>query len=105
MRGSDSLTRAERDQLLKAVEETSGDLALRDHTMLELLGGTGLRVSELVCLRVSQVVEGGVALDMLHLERKNTKRGRGGKLPVSERLQGALVVYVRWLRTWSDGDW
>ncbi len=105
MRGSDSLTLEECTLLIGAVGTASGALAIRDLTMLEVLAGTGLRVSELVSLRVSQLMEYGQVKDILHLDRKHTKRGRGGKLPVSNRLKGVISAYVRWLRGWYEGDW
>ena len=49
-----SLTEDEVETLIKA-PDTSTDLGLRDRAMLEVLYATGLRVSELVGLRLSQV--------------------------------------------------
>jgi integrase/recombinase XerD len=49
-----SLTEAEVDALLKAPEVTES-LGLRDRAMLEVLYATGLRVSELVNLRMEQI--------------------------------------------------
>lgn len=105
MRGADTLTIEEMRALIGAVAKVSGALAVRDLTLLELLAATGLRVSEVCALRVAQVVENGAARSILHLDAKNTKRGRGGKLPLSERLQGVLVSYVLWLRSWTDAAW
>lgn len=105
MRGADSLTISEVKKLIAAVDKVSGVLAPRDYCLLEVLAATGLRVSECVALKVSQVVKDGAAVDVLHLDRKNTKRGKGGKLPLSERLQGVLVAYTKWLRTWYEGDY
>jgi site-specific recombinase XerD len=102
MRGSDSLTKPECDGLLLAIDEVSGVLGIRDRMLLEMMAATGLRVSEVARLRVDQVVVGGLALPTLHLDRAKTKRKKGGKLPVSERLQGALELYVKWLRGWSE---
>ncbi len=104
MKGADSLTKDECDALLQAAAN-QGDLAIRDKMMLELMGWTGLRVSELAALRVDQVMDGGKALPTLHLDRKQTKRQRGGKLPLAEKLQGSLKAYVIWLRGWSEGNW
>lgn len=99
MRGSDSLTREECDRLIAAAE--SGPLAIRDKMLLEVMAWTGLRVSELVALRIDQVVDGGRALPTLHLDRSSTKRKKGGKLPLAEKLQGSLEAYAIWLRSWS----
>ena len=104
MKGADSLTKAECDALLQAAG-SQGVLAIRDRMMLELAAWTGLRVSELAALRVNQVCDAGRALPTLHLDRKQTKRGKGGKLPLAEKLQGSLESYVIWLRGWYEGDW
>lgn len=105
MRGSDSLTSAECDSLIRAVDEVGGGLAIRDRMLLEVMASTGLRVSEVARLRCDQVVDGGRALPTLHLDAAKTKRRKGGKLPLSERLQGQLELYVRWLRGWSESAW
>jgi len=49
-----SMTEIEVEQLLKAPDSET-DIGLRDRTMLEVLYATGLRVSELVGLRLDQV--------------------------------------------------
>ncbi len=49
-----SMTETEVEQLLKAPDSET-DIGLRDRTMLEVLYATGLRVSELVGLRLDQV--------------------------------------------------
>ncbi len=54
MKGADSLTKDECDALLASAAR-QGSLAIRDRMMLELMGWTGLRVSELSALRVDQV--------------------------------------------------
>jgi site-specific recombinase XerD len=80
-------------------------LAVRDHCILEVLAATGLRVSELVRLRVSQLFVQGEVVETLHLEKSSTKRNHGGKLPLSKRCRGVIASYVRWLRSWYEGDW
>jgi site-specific recombinase XerD len=105
MRGSDSLTIEETDGLIQAVVRGTGGLAIRDKMLLELMASTGLRVSEVCALRVDQVLDAGRALPTLHLVRKETKRAKGGKLPLAEKLQGSLEGYGLWLRTWSDSSW
>lgn len=73
--------------------------------LLEVFAWTGLRVSELVALRIDQVIDGGRGLPTLHLDRTSTKRKKGGKLPIAEKLQGSLESYVTWLRSWSGAVW
>jgi integrase/recombinase XerD len=79
-----ALTEAEVEALLDA-PDTSDVLGLRDRTMLELLYASGLRVSELVSLRVSQVnLQQGVVRLV----------GKGGK----ERLVPLNEESIRWVR-------
>ncbi len=79
-----ALTEEEVEALLDA-PKTSEVLGLRDRTMLELLYASGLRVSELVTLRVSQVnLQQGVVRLV----------GKGGK----ERLVPLNEESIRWLQ-------
>ena len=72
--------------------ETGDDIGYRDRTMLELLYATGLRVSELVNLQLSQVsIEPGVLRIM----------GKGNKerlVPVGEVALDWLSAYIRHVR-------
>ena len=82
----DSLTEAQVEQLLNA-PDVSMTLGLRDRAMLEILYATGLRVSELVSLRFSEVnrVDGVVRLF-----------GKGSK----ERLVPMGEDAINWLQTY-----
>lgn len=77
--------------LLLNAPDTQTPLGLRDRTMLEVLYATGLRVSELVTLRVTQVsMDMGVVRVM----------GKGSK----ERLVPLGEVALDWLRRYlADG--
>ena len=72
--------------------DTGHDIGYRDRTMLELLYATGLRVSELVNLQLSQVaIEPGVLRIM----------GKGNKerlVPVGEVALDWLAAYLRHVR-------
>jgi integrase/recombinase XerD len=85
-----SLSEADVELLLNA-PDTQTPLGLRDRTMLEVLYATGLRVSELVTLRVTQVsMDMGVVRVM----------GKGSK----ERLVPLGEVALDWLRRYlADG--
>lgn len=85
-----SLTEQDVEQLL-AVPDTRTPLGLRDRTMFEVLYATGLRVSELVTLRVTQVsMDMGVVRVM----------GKGSK----ERLVPLGEEALDWLRRYlADG--
>jgi len=85
-----SLTEQDVEQLLDA-PDTQTPLGLRDRTMLEVLYATGLRVSELVTLRITQVsMNMGVVRVM----------GKGSK----ERLVPLGEEALDWLRRYlADG--
>lgn len=102
MKGSDSITSRELDEL---VDRAVGPLAIRDRTLVELLAATGLRVSEVACLRLDQLFDQGRARDTLHLQPGQTKRRRGGKLPLNERIRAMLELYAVWLHGWYEGQW
>jgi len=78
-------------RLLEAIE--GGDLALRDLAMLELMYASGLRVSELVNLRVEDVnLDAGFV-------RVIGKGSRERVVPVSERTIDNIRKYIKQLRT------
>ncbi|MBI3222091.1 MAG: site-specific tyrosine recombinase XerD [Nitrosomonadales bacterium] len=85
-----SLTESDVEQLL-AAPDVQTPLGLRDRTMLEVLYATGLRVSELVTLRITQVsMDMGVVRVM----------GKGSK----ERLVPLGEEALDWLRRYlADG--
>jgi integrase/recombinase XerD len=83
-----SLTESEVEDLLQA-PDVSDPVGLRDRTMLELLYATGLRVSELVSLRLEQVNQ-----------RQGVLRtfGKGNKerlVPLGEEALGWLARYLQ----------
>jgi len=84
-----TLNETQIEQLLDAPDVES-ELGLRDRAMLELLYATGLRVSELVCLQLMQIVLEPGVLRVI---------GKGDKerlVPVGEN---ALEYIVRYLQT------
>ena len=84
-----SLTEEEVERLL-AAPDLSGALGIRDRTMLEVLYATGLRVSELVGLKHSQVNlnQGVVRIS-----------GKGNR----ERLVPLGAESMRWIKEFTDG--
>ncbi|KAF0221792.1 MAG: integrase/recombinase [Geobacteraceae bacterium] len=93
------LTAREVERLL-AAPMGDGSAEVRDRAMLELLYATGLRVSELVSLKVRDVnMDAGYVLTM----------GKGGKerlVPMGESARSVLAEYVSTVRLkgdkWSD---
>lgn len=84
----DSLTEPEVEALL-AAPDTQADLGLRDRAMLEALYACGLRVSELVELRVEQLNQRMGCLRVV---------GKGNKerlVPLGEHALGWLSDYLR----------
>jgi integrase/recombinase XerD len=89
------LTAKEVEKLLTA-PGGGGAAEVRDRAMLELLYATGLRVSELVTLKVSDVnLNAGYLLTM----------GKGSKerlVPIGETARNALAEYVATVRLTAD---
>jgi integrase/recombinase XerD len=84
-----SLSENDVERLLDA-PETSGFLGFRDRTMLELLYATGIRVSELVDLKLSQL---GLVQGCLRVIGKGSK----------ERLTPMGEVALDWLERYLQG--
>ncbi|HXH03018.1 MAG TPA: site-specific tyrosine recombinase XerD [Candidatus Competibacteraceae bacterium] len=84
----DTLSEADVEQLLQA-PGTDGELGLRDRAMLEMLYACGLRVSELVQLRLDQL---NLQLGCLRIV------GKGGKerlVPLGEQAVDWVERYLR----------
>lgn len=82
-----SLTEADVEMLLNA-PETATALGLRDKTMLEMLYATGLRVSELVNLRMDQI---GLRQGVVRITGKGNKERL---VPVGEEAMNWLENYL-----------
>jgi integrase/recombinase XerD len=91
------LTAREVEGLL-AAPAGDGDAAVRDRAMLELLYATGLRVSELIALKVRDVnLTAGYLLTM----------GKGSKerlVPIGESARTALAEYITTVRSRTNGS-
>jgi integrase/recombinase XerD len=89
------LSVAEVDKLL-AAPNTDEPLAIRDRALLEFAYATGVRVSELVALKIQDILfEDGVARVF----------GKGAKerlVPVGRRALGAVSLYAREIRPGLD---
>ena len=83
-----SLSEEEVERLLAAPGDRTPE-AQRDRAMLEVLYATGLRVSELVALRLSEIdSQAGIV-------RIVGKGGRERLVPLGDEAQAALAAYVR----------
>ncbi len=89
------LSVAEVERLLQA-PNTDAPLAIRDRALLEFAYATGVRVSELVALKLQDILfEDGVARVF----------GKGAKerlVPVGRRALGAVALYARQIRQTLD---
>jgi len=89
------LTRAEVEALLGAPSPDES-LAWRDRALLEVLYGTGIRVSELIGMQVG---------DVWHDEGLVRVLGKGSKerlVPIGRRALGAVAIYMREIRIGLD---
>jgi len=91
-----TLTDAEVAALLGATGRVEADL--RDHVLLALALGTGLRVSELVALDIGDVMSGKGVKGIWTLRAETTKGDRGGIIALPERLRRKVSRFVRWKR-------
>lgn len=78
-------------ELLLAAPDRSAPIGLRDAAMLELLYATGLRVSELVGLRLSNMRDGWLVV-----------RGKGSKERIVPFGDQAGATLAAWLRSRED---
>ncbi len=76
------------ERLLLATTHVAGPKAVRDRAILELLYATGMRVTELVSLRVAD-------LDMeQRLVTCHGRAGKGRQIPISDGALECLVHYI-----------
>lgn len=74
----------------------------RDRALIELGAQTGLRLGELLRLRIEDVWRNGAALPVLRVSRRNLKGGRGQRarsvssrtIPLNARARAALADFI-----------
>lgn len=93
-RAPTTLTDAETTALLQATARADSDF--RDHLLISIALGTGLRVSELVALNVGDVRNGKGAKGVWVLRPETTKGNVGGTVPLPDRLRRKVSRYIRW---------
>jgi Phage integrase family len=93
MRGCPSATRAE---INLALRHLRGRYRWRNRAMLVLGVHTGLRVSEILALRVGSVWSGAEILPRLYLDRRDSKGKRtGSSIVVHLRAAAALAKWIQ----------
>lgn len=93
-----TMTSQEQKALLQATRSS-----IRDHTILSLALGTGLRLNELLGLDIGDVApDGATVRTRIPLPPAITKGHRGGEVFLSRRLKGKLERYLRWRRRQGD---
>ena len=97
-RGLPKILRTDETEALLAAVDTSTPLGLRDRAMIELLYGSGLRVSELVGLPLSGF---DIRAGLLRVVGKGNKER---VVPVGESASAAVQAYLREGRPLLLGD-
>lgn len=69
----------DQDEIKKVVKSFSGDFEKRDRALFLLGLKTGFRISELLSLRIGDVIQGGQIVDRLSVSRRNMKRKTEGR--------------------------
>ena len=98
MPGCRPFTDAEIPKLLKAV---SGPFALRDRAFLICGLYTGYRASELLSLRLADVISDGRFLDAIEVKRRHLKGGRAEEARVTSRAVPMHRKVRRALEPWT----
>ncbi len=76
---------------------TASRPSTRDHTLISLALGTGLRLQELLGLNVGDVSSDARTIrNRFRLPQEITKGGRGGEVFLSRRLVQKLHRYLTW---------
>lgn len=89
-----TLTAAEVDAILRASSRAERDL--RDHTILHVALGLGLRVSEIAALNVGDVKSSRGAKGVWELRPEATKGCKGGTVALSDRLRRRVASFLSW---------
>ena len=88
------MTDAETAMLLGSTGRADGDY--RDHIILSVALGAGLRVSEIVLLNVGDVRNGKGAKGVWTLRPETTKGNVGGTVALPDRLRRKVSRFLKW---------
>ena len=95
-----TMTTAEQRRLL---EVSAGSPRPRDHVMISLALGTGLRLGELLALDVGDVSHDGVRVrTRVKLRVETTKGGRRGEVFLPDRVVEKLTRFLAWKRMMGE---
>jgi site-specific recombinase XerD len=89
------------DEKLEIVRKSfGGRYALRDRCYFETALQTGLRVSEMLSIRVGQVYQYGKVVDEISIDRKHMKGGKAGKasgrtIPLFPETQPHILAWLQ----------
>ena len=85
------------DEELEIVRKSfGGRYALRDRCYFEMALQMGLRVSEMLSVRVGQVYQYGRVVDEVSIDRKHMKGGRRERLQAAHSLSFLLPSPISW---------
>jgi site-specific recombinase XerD len=100
MKGARPLTAPEVHQVSNSFR---GRYALRDRALFVLGIKTGLRISELFCLAVGDVLQHEQIVDRVHVQRKHMKRKTEGRtILLHPEAKEALALWVAQLSEWIE---
>ncbi len=92
-----TLTEAEVKALLQATGRSEGDL--RDHIIISIALGCGLRVSEIVGLNIGDVLNGKGVRGIWQLRPETTKGCKGGVIALPDKLRRKVSRFISYKRT------
>jgi integrase len=93
-------------EFFRALHHLKGRYKWRDRALLTLGCRTGLRVSELLSLRIGQVASGAVILPRVYLERSGTKgKQQGASIVLHPQAAAALEKWLRHRGPVTPRDW
>jgi integrase len=101
VKGCRPLTQDEVGRILDALKGSR--LALRNRCLVQVGIYTGFRISELLSLRVGDVLRDGRVLARVRVERKHMKGKRSSRdVPLNLRARAALAEWLPVLFAWRD---
>jgi site-specific recombinase XerD len=100
MAGCKSLTK---EEIGKVLGSFNGMNAIRDRALFTLGCFTGFRITELLSLTISDVFQHGAIVDIVHLQRKNTKgKLQGRSQALHPEAKEALKIWITILHGRND---